>query len=177
MAAKRFVVIFVSRRNSLRSILAQACLAHLGADRFSASSCGHPAHVSDEIHPAAISALTSAGMQVPQSQPHGWNDMITGSFPRASFVITLDEATLAFQPNWPGQPDAALWDFPDVAALDNAEAAVLALDPPLEQSIILYPERVRAMYAAIKGVSDLLKTEFLTTLNLEVPGPSLGDND
>jgi len=121
MAAKRFVVIFVSRRNSLRSILAQACLAHLGADRFSAYSCGHPAHVSDKIHPAAISALTGTGMQVPQSQPHGWNDMIRGISPQANFVITLDEATLPFQPNWPGQPDAALWDFPDIVALDNAE--------------------------------------------------------
>jgi len=29
MIAKRFVVILVSRRNSLQSILAQACLAHL----------------------------------------------------------------------------------------------------------------------------------------------------
>jgi arsenate reductase len=36
-------------------------------------------------------------------------------------VITLDEATLQFQPIWPGQPDAALWDFPDIVALDNAD--------------------------------------------------------
>ncbi|MDM0076006.1 protein tyrosine phosphatase [Variovorax sp. J2P1-59] len=120
MIAKRFVVIFVSRRNSLRSILAQACLAHLGRDRFSAYSCGHPAHVSDRVHPAAIAALASAGMPVPLSQPHGWDDMIRWSSPHANFVITLDETTLPVQPNWPGQPDAALWSFPDIAALDSA---------------------------------------------------------
>jgi predicted lipoprotein len=64
-----------------------------------------------------------------------------------------------------------------LAALDNAERAVAALDPPIEQSITAYPDRVDAMYAAIKGVTNLLKTEFITTLNLEVPGPSIGDND
>jgi uncharacterized protein len=64
-----------------------------------------------------------------------------------------------------------------LAALDHAEAAVTALDPPLEQSLTAYPDRVRAMYDAIKGVSDPLKSELISVLNLEVPGPSQGDND
>jgi uncharacterized protein len=64
-----------------------------------------------------------------------------------------------------------------IAALDNAERAVAALDPPLEESLVAYPDRVRAMYNAIKGVTDPLKTEFISVLNLDVPGPSLGDND
>jgi protein-tyrosine-phosphatase len=119
MVAKRFVVIFVSRRNSLRSVLAQACLAKLGADRFIAHSCGHPAHVSDQIHPAAITALSSAGIPVPLLQPRGWDEMTRSSSPHANFIITLDESTLPVQPSWPGQPDSALWAFPDIAALDN----------------------------------------------------------
>jgi uncharacterized protein len=64
-----------------------------------------------------------------------------------------------------------------IAALDNAERAVAALNPPLEQSLVAHPERVRAMYDAIKGVTDPLKSEFVSVLNLEVPGPALGDND
>lgn len=120
MVAKRFVVVFVSRRNSLRSVLAQACLARLGADRFVAHSCGDPAHVSDQIHPAAIAALSSAGIPVPILQPHGWNEMTRSNSPHANFIITLDESTLPIQPAWPGQPDAALWAFPDVAALDSS---------------------------------------------------------
>jgi arsenate reductase len=118
MVAKRFGVIFVSRRNSLRSVLAQACLAHLGADRFVAGSCGHPAHVSDQIHPAAIAALSAAGIPVPLVLPHGWGAMTRSGSPPANFIITLDEWTQSVQPSWPGQPDSALWAFPDIAALD-----------------------------------------------------------
>lgn len=126
MIAKRFEVIFVSRRNSLRSILAQACLMQLGGDRFTALSCGQPGQVSRELHPAALGALASAGMPVPPVHPRGWDELARASSHRADFVITLDEATLAYQPRWPGQPAAALWAFPDIAALDNAEEAAHA---------------------------------------------------
>lgn len=119
--AKRIAVIFVSRRNSLRSILAQACLAHLGGDGFSVTSCGQPGHISAVIHPAAVGALTGASIPVPLISPHSWVDLARASAPRADFVITLDEATLPVQPRWPGQPDAALWDFPDIAALGSPE--------------------------------------------------------
>ncbi|SEB14056.1 low molecular weight phosphatase family protein [Variovorax sp. YR216] len=131
MALKRFVVIFVSRRNTLRSILAQACLSHLGSDRFAAYSCGHPAHLGDSIDPAAISALASARMPVPTQLPRAWSELTRGGAPQASFVITLDAGMLSLQPSWPGQPDAALWDFPDVAAMsspdESARAALLML--------------------------------------------------
>jgi len=123
MVAKRFEVIFVSRRNSLRSILAQACLTHLGADRFTALSCGQPGYVSAALHPAAVGALASASMPVPTVHPRGWDELARASSHRADFVITLDEATLAFQPRWPGQPAAALWGLPDAAALDSPEEA------------------------------------------------------
>jgi arsenate reductase len=121
MVAKRFVVIFVSRRNSLRSILAQACLAHLGSERFSALSCGQPGHVSSALHPAAVGALASASIPVPQVHPRTWDELARASAHKADFVITLEEATLAFQPRWPGQPAAALWGFPDVAAIESPE--------------------------------------------------------
>lgn len=126
MIAQRFVVIFVSRRNTLRSILAQACLSHIGGDRFAAYSCGHPAHLGEEIHPAAVGALVSARMSVPSLPPHGWGELTRGSAPRANFVITLDADTFPLQPRWPGQPDAALWAFPDIAAMASPEDAAHA---------------------------------------------------
>ena len=36
-------------------------------------------------------------------------------------VITLDAGVQTLQPNWPGQPDAALWAYPDIAADKKAE--------------------------------------------------------
>jgi protein-tyrosine-phosphatase len=122
----RTVVIFVSQRNSLRSILAQVCLEHLGTNRFLALSCGQPGRIADAIHPAAIGALSSASMTAPAHPPRGWDDLTQANSARAEFVITLDEATSSAQPRWPGQPDSALWAFPDAASIGDPEAVARA---------------------------------------------------
>lgn len=123
---KRIGVIFVSRRNSLRSILAEACLTHLDPKRFSASSCGQPGQVAREFHPAAIVALKNASIPVPNRPPRGWDELARANAHAADFVITLDEATELRQPSWPGQPDAALWAYPDV--LDGRDSDRIAHD-------------------------------------------------
>lgn len=64
-----------------------------------------------------------------------------------------------------------------LAALSGAEAAVDTLDPPLEQALASDPQKVRAVYDAVKALTDPLKTEFVTVLNLELPRTSEGDND
>jgi predicted lipoprotein len=63
------------------------------------------------------------------------------------------------------------------AATAAAQAAVDALDPPLEQAIYVDPNRVRALHTAIKAITDPLKTELVTVLNLDLPKASEGDND
>ncbi|BEP42631.1 protein tyrosine phosphatase [Variovorax sp. 375MFSha3.1] len=123
---KRIGVIFVSRRNSLRSILAEACLTHLDPKRFSVSSCGQPGQVAREFHPAAIAALKSASIPLPNRQPRGWDELARANAHAADFVITLDESTEPRQPSWPGQPDAALWAYPDV--LDGRDPDRVAHD-------------------------------------------------
>lgn len=113
---RRIAVIFVSRRGSLRSILAQGCLAHLDPKNYAAHACGQPGQIDRAIHPAAVAALQTAGMALPKDAPHSWNDLVRSGAPAADFVITLEPDTQPFQPRWPGQPDAALWAFPDIAA-------------------------------------------------------------
>ncbi|MGJ7530259.1 protein tyrosine phosphatase [Variovorax sp. GB1P17] len=125
---KRIVVTFVSRRNSLRSILAEACLAHLDPGRFSAHSCGQPGQVAGAIHPAAIGALLSASMSVPTRGLRSWDELARSNSVVADFIITLDADCQPLQPSWPGQPDAALWAYPDVAAgKDTEETAHAAI--------------------------------------------------
>jgi hypothetical protein len=63
------------------------------------------------------------------------------------------------------------------AARDGADAAIASLDQPLEALVVSDPGRVQAMYDALKRVTDPLKTQFVTTLNLELPEGSEGDND
>lgn len=61
--------------------------------------------------------------------------------------------------------------------LEAAQAAVDALSPPLEQAIVSAPGNVATVHAAVKGVTDLLKTQFVSVLNLELPMGTEGDND
>jgi predicted lipoprotein len=64
-----------------------------------------------------------------------------------------------------------------LAALDGAAQAVDELDPPLEQAIVSDPAKVRVVHTAVKVLTDLLKTDFVSVLNLELPMGSEGDND
>ncbi|MEJ8825731.1 protein tyrosine phosphatase [Variovorax humicola] len=123
---ERFRVVFVSRRNSLRSILAAACLAHLDGARFVAISCGAPGHVAPAVHPAAIDALGTAHIPVPAKEPCSWATILRGPPSRINFVILLDESIETLLPPWPGQPDFATWPFPDVAAESDPETAARA---------------------------------------------------
>jgi protein-tyrosine-phosphatase len=118
----RIGVVFVSRRNSLRSILAEACLGYLDPKRrFAACSCGQPGQISRSVHPAAIGALGSAGMSLPLHQPRSWDELLRSGLHGAEFVITLDLSVQPLQPRWPDQPDEAVWEFPDAAAGENPE--------------------------------------------------------
>ncbi|WP_261802493.1 low molecular weight phosphatase family protein [Variovorax sp. PAMC28562] len=121
--ADQMTVVFVSRRNSLRSVLAQACLEHLGQSRFVALSCGRPGYVAEEVHPAALGALAGASMQPPAMVPAAWTQLRSRDLAKASFIITLDAETHGHEPSWPGQPDSALWEMPDAAGQDDPEAA------------------------------------------------------
>ncbi|MBZ4419038.1 imelysin family protein [Myxococcus sp. RHSTA-1-4] len=61
-----------------------------------------------------------------------------------------------------------------VAAEAGIEAVPGAdLEAPLAQN----KESVRALYEAVKGVTDVLKTELVTVLDLELPQSVEGDND
>lgn len=119
-------VVFVSRRNSLRSILAAACLSHLGHQRFSVYSCGQPGQIARAVHPAALGALSSASIPLPRSDLRSWDKFTRSGVPWLDFVITLDSSTVLSQPRWPDQPDAAVWPYDDVAANNNAEEAAHA---------------------------------------------------
>lgn len=95
---------------------------------------------------------------------------------RRSFAGCADGVGVGFD-DWLRAVGAA--DLADrmLAALAKAQASADALDPPIEQSIVSDPAKVAALHADVKALADLLKTEFVTVLNLELPKSSEGDND
>lgn len=64
-----------------------------------------------------------------------------------------------------------------LAALTNAETVAAALDGSLEDALATSPAKVQSLYDAVKALTDLLKTELVTVLNLELPKATEGDND
>jgi uncharacterized protein len=64
-----------------------------------------------------------------------------------------------------------------LTALDGAQTAVDELNPPLEVSLTADTARVRDVYAALKQLTDLLKSEFITVLDLDLPAGAGTDND
>ncbi|HEY6557347.1 MAG TPA: imelysin family protein [Polyangiaceae bacterium] len=62
-------------------------------------------------------------------------------------------------------------------ALDAAEAAAAGVDIPLQQALVQDEARVSALHEAVRGVATLLKSEFLSVLNLQRPKSAPTDND
>lgn len=59
-----------------------------------------------------------------------------------------------------------------------AQAAVVGVaEPDLDVALLTSRPSVRAVYDAIKAITDLLKTEFATVLDIELPGDLGTDND
>lgn len=114
MSNAKINVLFVSLRNTARSVLAQACLEQLGGRRFNAYSCGSPYHLGDAPHPVALQALMNAGMPMGHFECKDWNTFTRNGAIRMHFVITLAEKLSDMVPAWPGQPDTATWIYPDV---------------------------------------------------------------
>jgi len=114
-------VLFVSRRNALRGVLAHACLRHVAPTRFSVASCGVPGQLAP-VHPAALRALADARIAFKPPPPQDWRAFLRAGAPRFNIVILLDPLVDVDVPRWPGQPDSALWSYPDLGARGDAVA-------------------------------------------------------
>lgn len=154
MFQPRINVLFVSRRNSLRSLLAQACLNQVGRERFVAYSAGSAVPLDGRPHRLLVPALRAAGLSTEDLACRSWS-LYTRSDRPMRFVITLaDDAFSRAAPLWPGQPDTALWTFPDL------------LDPMRPQAVTA--QEVMALLHSLRRRIDLL-------VSLPMRGAERGD--
>lgn len=64
-----------------------------------------------------------------------------------------------------------------IAATDAVDAELARFDLSIDAAVVTDLAKVEALYAAVKAVTDPLKGELVTVLNLELPGATEGDND
>ena len=114
-------VLFVSRENAFRSLLAEACLRHLENGDFKVFSCGVPQLVAMSPNRWASLALQTVGIPNVDSSCKSWTEYTKNSAPKIDFVIAMDAETMYQHPMWPGQPETAFWDYAPLPALDAGD--------------------------------------------------------
>jgi arsenate reductase (thioredoxin) len=107
-------VLFLSRENACRSLLAEACCRHLALPYLKAYSCGVPNSIAELPFGWTLVALQTAGISAHDLWCKGWTDFTRNGWLKMDFVIALDATTATEHPSWPGQPVTALWDYPAV---------------------------------------------------------------
>jgi arsenate reductase len=105
-------MLFISRRNSSRSLMAEAVVNRHGKSRFLGFSAGvEPTPHADRT---TLEVLQQAGYPTNGLRPKHWREFTGSDAPVFDFVFTLsDTASKETFPDWPGKPVSAHWRYPD----------------------------------------------------------------
>jgi arsenate reductase (thioredoxin) len=105
-------MLFISRRNSSRSVMAEAVVNRHGKGRFRGFSAGvEPA---TDVDPTTLGVLQQAGYRTEALRSKHWREFTQSDAPVFDFVFTLsDTASKEAFPDWPGKPASAHWRYPD----------------------------------------------------------------
>lgn len=104
-------VLFVSRRNSARSLMAEAVVNCHGKGRFCAFSAAvEPA---SEVDATTLQVLEQAGYSSEDLRPKHWPEFTQSGAPVFDFVFTLSDTPREAFPPWPGKPASSHWRYPD----------------------------------------------------------------
>jgi len=119
-------LLFLSHRNSARSIMAEAMMNAMGHGEWQAFSAGiRPAA---SIDPVVAELLQHAGFEAPQHSPQHVREFSAPESPPLDFVFTLsDTAAGEAPPSWPGHPITAHWRCTDPEQFDDPAEHRLAL--------------------------------------------------
>ncbi len=116
-------VLFLCTGNSARSIIAEAILNKLGAEKFRAYSAG--SQPKEQVNPHTLELLRSLDYDISGLRSKSWNEFAKPGGPQFDFVFTVcDRAAAEACPVWPGQPMTAHWGIPDPAEAKGSPAEV-----------------------------------------------------
>lgn len=126
MNGQPYCVLFLSQRNSARSMMAEAIANSIGRGQLKAFSAGvRPA---SEVDPMAVELMEHAGLEVPDHPPQHVRNFSAPDSPPLDFVFTLsDTAAGEAPPSWPGHPITAHWRCTDPEQFDDPAEHRLAL--------------------------------------------------
>jgi arsenate reductase len=140
MANGHYNVLFLSHRNSARSIFAEAALNRMGHDHFTGYSAGlHPVRKLDDL---VIDVLKVAEYPVEGLHPKHWKEFAKPDSPPLDFVFALCDLDAGeSRPNWPGRPVTGDWRYPDPVVVDDQmdrRSALAATLGGLERQLLAF---------------------------------------
>lgn len=113
-------VLILCTANSARSQMAEGLLRHLAGDRLEVFSAGSKPSV---VNPFAIRAMAERGIDISGHQSKHLNAYLQQPF---DYVITVCDSAAETCPVFPGRAERIHWSFPDPAAEQGDDEAVLA---------------------------------------------------
>jgi arsenate reductase (thioredoxin) len=112
-------VLFLSRRNTARSLMAEALMNQLGGGRFIARSAGAEA---GEPDPLTFQELEKDRFDTAGLHPKTLDDLLATETEPFDFIFSLcDTAHHEQFPEWPGHPVSAHWSCEDPLLIDEPE--------------------------------------------------------
>lgn len=118
-----FSILVLCTGNSARSILGEAILAKLGAERLRAYSAG--SKPKGMPHPGALRCLARKGIETAQFRSKSWDEFTGPDAPPIDLAITVcGNAAGEVCPLFTGAPLKAHWGLPDPADVVGDDAEV-----------------------------------------------------
>ncbi len=112
MVDKVYTVLFLSQRNSARSVMAEAIVNRYGQGRFRGFSAG--VRPGGGLEPFTLDALATAGYSTEGLRPRHYLEFAAHGATDLDLVFTLsDTAAGEPMPEWPGRPVTAHWPCED----------------------------------------------------------------
>ncbi|MBN8499804.1 MAG: arsenate reductase ArsC [Sphingomonadales bacterium] len=141
MAGRLFSVLILCTGNSARSILGEAILMQLGAQRIVAYSAG--SQPKGMPHPGALCLLQRKGIDTTRFRSKSWNEFTGVNAPPIDLAITVcGNAAGEACPVFAGAPIRAHWGLPDPAEVTGDDSKI---DAAFEQTWDALERRVRSL--------------------------------
>jgi arsenate reductase len=158
-------ILFMSRRNAARSLMAEAVVNRHGKGKFCAVSAG--VEPSKDADPIALSVIEQAGYATNALHPKHWREFAGSEAPFLDFVFTLSGAASAAEfPEWPGKPVAAQWLYDDPLAVSGDDwqrrRAYMRILASIERQMRIFMQLPLASLdhlALHKNLQELAKSE------------------
>src|SRR5687767_12574212 len=158
---QRLRILFLSQRNSARSMMAEAIANSIGHGQIEAYSAG--VRPSAQVDPIAVELIQRAGLAAPDHPPRHVREFSAPDSPPLDFVFTLsDTAAGEAPPIWPGHPITAHWSCTDPDQFDDPDDRRRAL------------QRTRSELERRLRVFTNLPVESLDRMSLQIHLDELG---